>query len=96
MNEQVMNQMPYPSGEENKSSKGPVVGTIVILIILILGAWYFWQQKASMLKVDNAPTTQQDNSAKESAAKLSNDLDASLGADLGATTSNSIDKEFTQ
>lgn len=94
MNEQVMNQMPYP-GEENKSGKGPIVGTIVIIIILILGGWYFWQQKVSTLQMNEAATTTT-QATNESALELTNDFDASLGDDLGASTSNSIDKEFTQ
>ncbi len=94
MNEQVMNQMPYP-GDDNKSSKGPIVGTIVILIILVLGAWYFWQQKVATMSPEPLPTTQ-DNSVKESAIKLEGDLNAALGDDVGASASQNIDKEFTQ
>ena len=93
MNEQVMNQMPYP-GEENKSSKGPVIGTIVILIVLVLGAWYFWNQKVNTTVEQPMPA--QDSSVKDTSVNLENDINAALGDDLGASESIAVDKEFTQ
>lgn len=74
-------------GVEPKGSAGPVVGIIVILVIIILGALYFWGQRGDgtnltdeQLNVINTQNTTDDT--------------ASIEADLNATDIESVDAQI--
>jgi hypothetical protein len=63
-----------------KKSAGPLIGIIVIIVVLVIGAFYFWGGK-----VLTQPTTQ------EVAPVSKSDDAASLEADLNTTDTTSTD-----
>ena len=72
---------------ENGSSIGPIVGTIVILLIIVLGAFYFWgERKSSTPNVDN---TVQDIKMQDKS-----DDTSSIEADLQSTDVESVDAQL--
>ncbi|MBI5134598.1 MAG: hypothetical protein HZA81_04460 [Candidatus Taylorbacteria bacterium] len=56
------NQNPVPAGEAPKRSFGPAIGIIVIVILLIIGAFYVWGGK---LSEEKAPAGADDVSSIE-------------------------------
>jgi len=74
-----------PMAEASKKSIGPIVGIIVIIILLVLGALYVWGGKLSKAEPAAAPAA-----ALESApAELSNSDDVgALESDLMNTDLN--------
>jgi len=80
--------------QNNESSVGPVVGTIIILAIIVVGGLYFWgQHKAAV-----APT-QEDTSALDAQTvnqiqtQSSSDDTTSIQQDL-QNTNTSVDTEL--
>lgn len=96
-------QMP----EEHKSSAGPIIGSIIIVLIIVLGGLYLYGDKVGL------PTTNQDqiqNTEEITADQISAQVDsttealASQGAtdsideiesDLSATDLNALDAELS-
>ena len=76
------NQMPMQ--ETPQKSVGPLVGIIIIVIVLVIGALYFWGTK---INNEAAPETPM---APLSESDELNDI----GADLSATVINSIDQDI--
>lgn len=74
-------------GQEKKGSAGPMIGVIVVLVIIILGALYFWgQNDDSDVMIDetlDTITTQSES-----------DETASIEADLNATDVEGVDSEL--
>jgi hypothetical protein len=83
---------------ENKSSIGGIIGTIIIIAIIILGGLYFWGKRVeeAKLKQDLVSDTTQPTEYNEAAAIRSvsqGDDYASIEADLKATNMNNLDSE---
>lgn len=49
----------------NKSSSGPVVGIIIILALLLLGGWYFWNESLKNPPADPLPLIPADDSVPQ-------------------------------
>ena len=75
---------PMPAMQPVKQkSAGPVIGIIIILIVLIIGALYFW---GARLNRETVP--------QESAPLSSSDAIEDISADLNATVVNDIDSDL--
>lgn len=72
------NQMPMQGTP--KKSVGPIVGIIIIVIVLVIGAFYFW---GAELNQTPAPATASPLSESDELTDIS--------ADLSATAINGID-----
>ncbi len=73
---------------------GPVIGTIIILAVIILGGLYFWMQRSNTADTNVAPTTDTvgtdvDTSAIQ--AQSSADDTSSIETDLKATDTTTVD-----
>lgn len=68
---------------ESSGSAGPVIGIVVILVIVILGALYFWNQSRT-------------NDAALESIQTQNESDEanSIEADLDATNVDNLDAEI--
>ena len=78
-----MNQVPM---QAPKKSAGPLVGIVIIIIVLILGALYFYGSK-----LNQQPT----QSTTESPSELAtSDETADIAKDLTASTINGVDSEL--
>ncbi len=78
-------QPPVPS-QQKSSSAWPVISTILILALLALGAFYFWNQRAADKALDN-----QLNGIN---AQGTSDEAAAIEADLNATDINNVDYDL--
>lgn len=78
------NQMPIQ--ETPKKSAGPVIGIIIIVIVLVVGAFYFWGAKLNNQSVP-APETEQ-------LPLSSSDEVENISADLNATAIDGIDESL--
>ncbi|MDO8579334.1 MAG: hypothetical protein Q7R72_00485 [bacterium] len=75
-----------PTGESNKSF-GPLIGVIIIIVILLLGAFYIWGGKLSVNDRDVAQTVETGELAPVSS---SDEIDA-IESDLTAGGVSEID-----
>jgi len=76
---------PAPQKEE-KGSMGPLIGSIIVIVILVIGAIYFWG--GTLNKQEGAPVDEQ-----PAAALSSSDDIGSLEQDLMNTPDIEIDTE---
>ena len=93
-------QNPVQIPEESKSS-GALIGTVVVILVLVLGGYYFW---STMIKpkilinqteqsvTNNSPLSQSDPALDKLQAQSPSDETASIASDLAATDIPSIDK----
>ncbi len=86
--------------EQNKSSIGSIIGTIIIISIIILGGLYFWGKRVEESKIkqdlvnSSTSTTTGDNEAASiRSTSQSDDLD-SINADLNATNLDNLGAEM--
>ena len=80
-------------------SSGPMIGIIVIVLMLILGGYYFWSTKVDEVQQADTPTTIQPGGETEAVVNQleeqdSSDEIASIEADLNATDLEAIDSEL--
>ena len=86
--------------QQNQSSIGSIIGTIIIIAIIILGGLYFWGKRVEETKMKQDLVSETDNTPKEqdeaSAIKSVNSSDDlnSIEADLSATNYNNLDTEI--
>lgn len=84
-----LNQNPVMMPEPQKKSMGPMIGLLIILIVIILGGLYFWNQTADMpyenTSTDELGVIQQQGTSDEV---------SSIETDLQATVIDSIDTEL--
>lgn len=86
--------IPTAPSMEPKSNMGPVVGIIIIVIILIVGAFYFWStrlQPAIEAPQAGSQTTEADPFVSNLGAVGSSDDLGSIEADLNATNLDGLD-----
>jgi len=88
--------------EENKSSVGGILGTIIIIALIVLGGLYFWGKRieesknAQKLTTDNMPTVEQNATSEAAVIKsinTSDDVD-SIDADLKNTKLDNLSQEL--
>lgn len=74
--------------QENKSSIGSIIGTIIIIAIIILGGLYFWGKRIEEAKLQDDLFMQNATTSEEVAPEnvSSSDDVNSIEADLNATT----------
>ncbi|OHA88065.1 MAG: hypothetical protein A2653_02570 [Candidatus Zambryskibacteria bacterium RIFCSPHIGHO2_01_FULL_43_25] len=87
-----------------RSSAGPIIGIIIIIVVLVLGGLYFWGQKLSQesLLEDSSMTTETEAMIESRSAAATRQLrvqsasdDISyIEADLNATELESLGSEF--
>lgn len=97
-----MEQSPYISPISqpqtvSKSSAGPVVGAIIVIIILVLGGLYFWGAQLNNKTVDELPFIQGDEQSSMNTwlpSDNSSDEAAAIEADLQATNMDAFEQEM--
>lgn len=74
---------PAPTMPE-KHSFGPIIGSVIIVIILILGALYFWGQRVNKAPAEQVPAQVQESQlqVEETSAPVSSDEIESIESDL--------------
>ena len=91
-------QTPLPQGNNGEKSVGPIVGIVIIVIILIIGALYVWGQKITenkkMLNDETTvtPSSETDSLTANFQTQSSSDEVDSIQGDLNATSFDSIDQ----
>ena len=85
--------------EENKSSIGSIVGTIVIIALIILGGLYFWGKRIEESKTaqnlvggGSEPTADISEAATIKSMSSSDDL-GSIEAELSSTNTTNLSPE---
>lgn len=78
-------------GQESPSGAGPFVGAVIIILLLALGAFYFWNSKLSA--VDNNPPPLILGNDPES-AEPSSDAEAGLPPQGDSDTPESINADI--
>jgi len=73
----------------SKKSIGPVIGIIVIVVVLVIGAFYVWGGKSDL---GTKPTTNPNDMAAPTVAPVSqSDEVSALDADLQADSASNVD-----
>ncbi len=87
------NPIPAPLQPAPKKSLGPVIGIIVIIILLIVGALYIWGSKMNTQSTsDTSMTDSQRMMAPQSATPVSKSDDVdSIDQDLKADAGTNVD-----
>ncbi len=85
------NQMPLR--ETPRNSSGPLIGIVIIVIVLVIGALYFWGASLNKKTTPSPETIDVPLSVSDELGDISADLDATvisgIDADIGA-----IEKEL--
>ena len=90
------------SGQTQQKSMGPMLGIVIIVVLLVLGGFYFWgtQIKDKSQVQENAEVTAEDIANQEDTAldnlntqSTSDEID-DIEADLDATDLESLDSEL--
>lgn len=88
--------------QQNKSSIGSLIGTIIIIALIVLGGLYFWgkrieeaKQKQILLSENNSTETVQNSDSDQTALSGGDDVD-SIDADLKATNTTNLSSELDQ
>lgn len=83
-----------------EGSIGPIIATIIILAILVLGGLYFWNQRTSQINnanLNNQPvstSTTTDAAVNVINQQSTSDNTASIEADLKATDTTNVDSQL--
>jgi len=83
----------------NEGGVGPIIATVIILAVIILGGFYFWSQRGAQIAPAAdapvvAPLTAEQVQAVEK--QSTSDDTASIEADLKATNTAGVDASLTQ
>lgn len=81
------NQNKVPMGGEVKKSKGPIIGIIVIVIILVLGAFYVLGNSGTATPTNSEPALPSVSSADD-VNSIQADLNAGSGSDVNLNVSD--------
>lgn len=79
------NQTPTPQYVRQEKSVGPVIGIIIIVMLMVLGAMYFWGErleKASQLRQADESAAQQTSPNTPANPSTTTGLDVSTGVEL--------------
>ncbi|MFA5933874.1 MAG: hypothetical protein WC795_01470 [Candidatus Paceibacterota bacterium] len=85
MNEPIMQNM---NSMPEKKSRGPLVGSIVIIVLLIAGGIYFFMSQKQIMDQNSEATPETDKLDIQSS---SDDID-SIDADIKATDMSNLDQ----
>ena len=81
------------------STVGPLIGSIIIILIIAIGGLYFWGSlildKKKEIQTQEVMEEQQDNETELLLKQSSSDDTASIEADLEAMTIDSVDDDFS-
>ena len=85
--------------EENKTSVGPIIGTIIIIALIVLGGLYFWGKRIEETKLTKTLTSEepQNEQMSEAAAIISVGTSTNINdieADLNNTNTTNLDTEL--
>ena len=88
--------------EQNKSSIGSIIGTIIIIALIILGGLYFWGKRieeskatqSAMTDTEAGITTPEQNEATVIKSMSSSDDVSSIETDLQKTNTTNLDTEL--
>lgn len=76
----VMNPNPMTSPAHEHKPIGPIIGALIIVLVLIIGALYIWGQKLNLDEQKKAPeTTEQTATTSDESASVIQSIEASLG-----------------
>lgn len=80
---------------KKESGVGPIIGSIIIIILIVLGGLYFWgyilKNKTAEAPTNNPGQVEQVNSSEISDSEI-----AKINDDLNATSTDNIDLELNQ
>jgi hypothetical protein len=98
INNLVPNAPKMNTSNEKESSAGPIAGSIIVIVIIILGGLYFLNQRTSDVD-DSGPTGDQirlegDEATLDLATQNESDEVDDIEADLDATSLEDLDKEL--
>lgn len=90
----VNNQGNVPPESIEKDSKvGPIIGSIIIILIILVGGLYFWNSILENRAEDNSGMMEEDSAEDESVAELESELEALDTASMESEL-DAIDEEF--
>ncbi len=84
-------QNTMPMGEPKKSGAGALIGSIIIILILVLGALYFWGGK---LQTNDQEFNFDESSAAVNGATSTSDEVSDIEADLNAGGTLNLDEDL--
>lgn len=73
---------------------GPIIGSLIIVLLLMLGALYIWAQKLKMDRTQEAALEQNTLNATQSTELHTGDDINSIKADLRATDVDTLDRSL--
>lgn len=95
--EQAPNTSPVtPTPAPKPSSAGPIIGAIIVIIVLGLGALYFWGARLNERAPDDLPLIPGDETAEESWMPPSSNSDEAeaIQAELEATNMSDFEAQM--
>ncbi|MES2214055.1 MAG: hypothetical protein V4465_01515 [Patescibacteria group bacterium] len=83
-------------GQAPESSVGPVIATIIILAVIVLGGLYFWGQRGADMTSETVPAQTQsvDETTAAIESQSSSDDTSAIDADLRSTDTTSVDSSI--
>lgn len=84
-------QNTMPAGDSKKSGVGALIGSIIIILILVLGALYFWGGK---LQTSDKELNFDDSSAAINGTTSASDEVSDIEADLNKTETVNLDDDL--
>ncbi len=92
-----MNQMPPIGNDEHKSSTGPIIGSIIVVLIVVLGGLYLYGQQLgqneAVVPPQETSTTNETSLASIEQQGSSDDL-GEINADLNSTDLDNLDSDM--
>lgn len=84
----------------NENSAGPVIATVIILAVIILGGLYFWGERSNQRDVkdadaNSAAAANTDQTTAAIRSQSSSDDISSIEADLNNTNTEAIDADLS-
>ncbi|TSC86950.1 MAG: hypothetical protein G01um10148_55 [Parcubacteria group bacterium Gr01-1014_8] len=84
-------QAPLPQRE--KSSIGPLIGTLIIVLIIAAGGLYFWGAKLNSMNSNNLPPLILGDDSAGLPPTSSSDSVAAIEMDVSATDMDTLERE---
>ena len=88
-----MDNLGTPNMTPDQETKGPLVGIVIIIILLIIGGVYLWQSRTAPETIPQTSTSTDQVVEQLGQQSTSTDL-ADIEADVNATDLDSLDAEF--
>lgn len=90
-NEKEINAEDMILGNQKTGGIGPVVGSIIILLVILIGGYYFWN-KVQEKRI--APTQEQELNTSDEVSDIEADLETTTDFEDIEGELDAIDKEF--